>query len=74
MTAVFCDSAEDAVSISCGLMSEFSVFFGTGVTIELELVPTAVVGGVSVDTFEGLLFEDPEDGLTGVDPGVRGDR
>lgn len=43
-------------------------------TIELELVPTAVVEDVSVETFEGLLFEDPEDGLTGVDPGVRGDR
>lgn len=61
------------MSISCGFISEFSIFV-TGVTIELELVPTAVVEDVSVETFEGLLFEDPEDGLTGVDPGVRGDR
>lgn len=42
--------------------------------IEFEFVLIVVVEDVFVEIFEGLLFEDLEDGLIGVDFGVRGDR
>lgn len=73
LIVVFWDSVEDVVFIFCGFILEFLVFI-IGVIIEFEFVLIVVVEDVFVEIFEGLLFEDLEDGLIGVDFGVRGDR